>query len=98
MELKLFNIATVKTNFPEADFWLIRKGSESEVGKPTRTFHPERLGIRVDQPKIVIPDYLFYIFMHLQQVGYFRRRARGTLNLKHITVKDVEEIKLGVRR
>jgi hypothetical protein len=98
MELKLFNIATVKTNFPDADFWLIRKGSDSTVGQPTKTYHPERIGIRVDQTQIVLPDYLFYVLTALHQVGYFRRRAKGTLSLQHITVNDVEQIKLGVRR
>lgn len=98
MELKLFNIATVKTNFPDADFWLIRKGSESKVGQPTKTYSPELIGIKVEQTEIVIPDYLYYVMAALHQAGYFRRRAKGTLNLKHITVLDVEQIKLGVRR
>ncbi|MBT26678.1 MAG: hypothetical protein CML60_09830 [Rhodobacteraceae bacterium] len=98
MELKLFNITTVKTNFPEADFWLIRKGSFREVGRPTREYHPERIGIKVDQPQIVLSDYLFYVLTALHGIGYFERRAKGTLSLKHITVNDVEQIKLGERR
>lgn len=95
MGLKLFNIATVKTNFQNADFWLIRKGSECEVGKPTREYHRERIGIKVDQPQIVLPNYLFYVLQALHGVGYFKRIAKGTLKLKHITVNDVEQIKLG---
>lgn len=98
MELKLFNIATVKTNFPQADFWLTRKGSFKEVGRPTREYHPERIGIRVDQPQIALSGYLFYVLTALHGVGYFERRAKGTLSLKHITVKDVEHIKLEVGR
>ena len=98
MELKLFNIATVKTNFPNADFWLQRKGSFKEVGKPTREYHPERIGIQVSQPEIALADYLYYVLMALHGVGYFERRAKGTLNLKHITVKDVEQITLEVGR
>ena len=98
MELKLFNIATVKTNFPNADFWLIRKGSFKEVGRPTKEYHPERIGIKVSQPQIALSDYLYYVLMALHGVGYFERKAKGTLNLKHITVKDVEQIKLEVGR
>ncbi|WP_435276264.1 hypothetical protein ACMAZF_04455 [Psychrobium sp. nBUS_13] len=40
----LFNIAKIKTNFPEADFWLVRKGGEFDVGKPTKTYKPENIG------------------------------------------------------
>lgn len=98
MELKLFNIAVIKTNFPEADFWLIRKGSEDKVGMPTREYHPERIGILVEQTEIVLPDFLYYVFQHLVNIGYFRRLAKGTLSLKHITINDVEQIKLGMRR
>lgn len=92
---KLFNIAKVKTNYPDADFWLIRKGSESNVGKPTRIYSPEHFGIKVEQTQIIIPDYLYYALTHLHNVGYFRRIAKGTLNLKHVTRVDVESIRLG---
>ncbi len=92
---KLFNIAKVKTNFPDADFWIVRKGSELTVGKPTRTYSPEHFGVKVEQTKIILPDYLYYALMHLHNVGYFSRLARGTLSLKHITRCDVENIRLG---
>ena len=98
MEIKLFNIAVIKTNFPEADFWVIRKGSEDKVGTPTRDYHPERIGVLVEQTEIVLPDFLFYVLQHLQSLGYFKRLAKGTLSLKHITVKDVEQIRLGIKR
>ena len=91
----LFNIAKIKTNFPDADFWLTRKGSEFDVGKPTRTYKPQHIGIKVERTDIIIPDYLYYVLMHLHQVGYFKRRCRGSLRLKHITISDVDKIKLG---
>ncbi len=92
---KLFNIAKVKTNYPEADFWIIRKGSEFTVGTPTRTYSPEYFGVKVERTDIVIPDYLYYALTHLSNVGYFQRLARGTLSLKHITKSDVENIRFG---
>ncbi len=94
MVLKLFNIAVIKTNFPEADFWLIRKGSEDTVGTPTREYHPERIGILVERTELVLPDYLFYVLQYLQTYDYFKRLAKGTLRLKHITISDVEQIRL----
>ncbi len=90
-----FNIAKVKTNFPEADFWLVRKGSELDVGKPTNIFKPQHIGVKVERLDIIYPKYLFYVVHHLHSIGYFKRRCNGTLSLKHITVNDVEKIKLG---
>lgn len=39
--INLSELAKIKTNFPEADFWIIRQGSEDKVGSPTRKFSPE---------------------------------------------------------
>jgi hypothetical protein len=36
--INLSELAKIKTNFPEADFWIIRQGSEDKVGSPTRKF------------------------------------------------------------
>lgn len=91
----LFNIAKIKTNFPEADFWLVRKGSEFDVGTPTKTYKPQHIGVKVERLDLIIPDYLYYVMMHLHNVGYFRRRCHGTLKLQHIRISDVEKIKLG---
>ena len=39
------NICIFKTNFPEADFWLQRKGSEKTVGTPTKEYSDDRLSL-----------------------------------------------------
>ena len=92
---KLFNIAQVKVNFPDADFWIVRKGSDSSIGKPTRAFSSEYIGIKITKKEVIIPDYLFYAITHLHNVGYFKRIAKGTLSLQHITLSDIKEIRLG---
>ena len=43
----------VKTNYPEADFWLQKRGSEQNVGKPMRKFSEVQgkynIGIKVPE-------------------------------------------------
>lgn len=90
----LSDIAQVKTNFPEADFWLIRKGTPGRIGEPIKEFHPERIGIFVTHTDIVIPSYLYYMFIHLWRQQYWCQHGRGTLALCHITTRQVMEIQL----
>ena len=89
------SIADVKTNFPEADFWIIRKGAEGKVGTPVEQFEEQHIGVRVIRTDLVLPKFFYYAVMYLHQKGYFRRLAKGTLSLKHITVNDVKSIRIG---
>lgn len=91
---KLSDHATIKIKFPDADFWLIRKGTENKVGSPTKEFNAENIGIKVNSESI-LPDYLFYAIQYLHTKGYFRQLSRGTLALKNIRISDVENITLG---
>lgn len=92
--MKLKNIADLKVNNPEADFWLIRKGNALNVGRPTREFSPEHIGVTVIRPDLVVPDYLFYVFEYLVMRGAFVELARGTTKLQNIRISDLEEIPL----
>ncbi len=44
---------------------------------------------------VINPQYLYYMFMHLQQSGKFIPFAYGSLNLKNIRVSDIKNIKVG---
>ena len=90
--MKLKHIADFKVNNPEADFWIIRKGSEKSVGSPTKEFSPEHIGVTVTQPDLVMPAYLFYVFEYLSQQGVFAQLSSGTTNLKNISINDVKNI------
>jgi hypothetical protein len=92
--MKLKHIVDLKVNDPEADFWLIRKGSANKVGRPTREFSPEHIGVTIKRHDLVIPDYLFYVFEHLSNQGVFVSMARGTTNLQSISVNDLKNIPL----
>ncbi|MCF5551121.1 hypothetical protein ALQ54_200117 [Pseudomonas syringae] len=95
--MRLSDVATIRTNFPEAHFWLIRRGSADRCGAPGRVFNPEHIGVLVNRTDIVLPDYLFYALMHVHQQGYWERLATGTLNLVNIRVSDVQRIELSPR-
>lgn len=83
---------TAKTNDPNADFWIQRKGGEDTVGTPHKDFRPESIGITVDSEQL-LPDYAYYLFQQVQQnLGFWKQRAKGTLNLKNITLRDVKEL------
>jgi len=92
--INLSELAEIKTNFPEADFWLIRQGAEDKVGSPTRKFSPEYIGIKVTSNNI-LPNYLYYAIQHIHSMGYFKFLCSGMLMMKHIKVSDVKNIRLG---
>jgi len=83
---------TVRSNDPEADFWLVRKGAPGTVGTPTRSFSPEHIGVTAGPA--LLPDYLFYWLVALHESGYFQALAKGTLPLQHITHEDVKSAPL----
>lgn len=89
------DLCEFKVNFPEADFWLIRKGSESNVGKPTKEFDSENIGVKVIRRDILDPNYLFYVFMYLQESGKLASLAHGSLKLKNISIRDIKNIPIG---
>jgi hypothetical protein len=95
--MKLSSLATIKTNFPDADFWIIRRGSEESVGKPVREFYKEHIGIKVVRTDILLPDYLYYAMLHIHQSGQWRHIATGSLKLVNIRVSDIQNIEMSPR-
>ena len=89
---RLKDVCEIRTNFPNADFWIVRKGSESTVGTPTKTFSSEAIGIKVTHPEIVLAEYLFYWFQHIHSTGFFKREPHGTLKLVNIKTDDIKNI------
>lgn len=92
---RLKDLAKIATNMPDADFWLVRKGSDKTVGKPVKEFDPSRIGIKVVKTDVIDPNYLYYAMMNLHNQGMFARLANGTTNLVNITVNDIANIPLG---
>jgi len=84
----------VKTNYPEADFWLQKRGSEQNVGKPMRKFSKIQgqynIGIKV--PEGMNKEYVYAQLARLFRKGYWQIHSYGSLNLQHIRVDDVKKI------
>ena len=93
--MRLKDVCKFSVNNPDADFWLIRKGSANVVGTPTKEFSPEHIGVTVIRTDILYPEYLFYVFQYLVLSGKLSELSHGTLRLKHITISDIVNIKIG---
>jgi hypothetical protein len=96
-EMKLAAMATIQTNFPEAHFWIVRRGLVDRCGEVVRVFNPEHIGIRVERTDLLLPRYLFYVMAYLHQSGQWKQIATGTLSLVNIRVSDVRSIELSPR-
>lgn len=90
----LGDICDFSINFENADFWLQRKGSETSVGKPTKEFYEENIGVRVkeDFRDKLDSNYLYYYFQFLHQKGVFSPMSHGSLKLKNIRLSDIKSI------
>lgn len=90
--IKLGDLAEIKTNFSDADFWISRRNSMNNVGMPTKTFNPEHIGIKVTRTDILMPSYLYYVIQYLHSTGHFKSIAKGATNLVSITTNDVKNL------
>jgi pyrimidine deaminase RibD-like protein/GNAT superfamily N-acetyltransferase len=93
---KLGDLCTIKTNFPDADFWLVRRSDRTNVGTPAKEFSPYHIGIKVTATEQLMPEYLYYMMMHLHNQGYWNSRSMGMSNLVHIRTEDVKNIQLAL--
>lgn len=92
--MKLSDVATIRTDFPDADFWVIRRGAADRCGEPQREYNPEHIGIKVQRTDLLLPTYLFYMMMHVHKRGFWKALTTGTTNLVNIQTADVRGIEL----
>lgn len=90
--VRLKEFAEVKTNFPDADFWLIRKNTEDKVGKQTNDYNPEHVGVKILYPLLFDKKFVQYKLEYLWMSGYWKSRSKGSLRLQNITVSDVQNM------
>lgn len=95
--MKLKDLCEVKMNMSDADFWIIRRGDKKSVGKPTKEFSKEHIGIKVTSTDILDANYLFYTMCFVQSVGYYMNTAKGSTPLVNISVDDVKNLNLQSR-
>lgn len=92
--MRLGDLISVELDNPKADFWVVRRGSADMVGTPTRKFSKESYGITVKDRERLDSDFLFYMFQYVASQGYFKARARGSLQLVNITRNHITDIPL----
>ncbi len=92
--MRLKDLAVVRTDFEGADFWLSRRGSIETIGQPSRTYSPYHIGVKVEKTEILLPDYLYYMFIHWHETGRWKPLAYGSLDLVQIRVDDIRNIEL----
>jgi hypothetical protein len=95
--MKLGDVCEFKTGGEDCDFWIVRKGTEKSVGKPTRTYSPEYIGVKVKRTDLILPDFLYYYFEYLSSIGIFTQLAMGSLNLKHIRISEIKDIPIQMK-
>jgi hypothetical protein len=85
----------VKTNYPEADFWLQKRGSKHNVGQPKDKFDEIQgqynIGIKITDES-VNKEHLWRYFWDLFNGGHWKTYSYGTLNLQHIRTSDVHDV------
>lgn len=91
----LGDLCKIKINFPDADFWIQRNGSEDTIGSIVNEFNPDNIGIKVVDIDKLDPGYLKYALIYLKNAGYFKNQATGMLKLKHIRVDSISQIPIG---
>lgn len=72
--MRLRDVATIALGLRDADFWL-QRGVGLELGRPTKTFAPQHIGIKVTRTDILLPQYLYYVFEHMWTTGAWSERA-----------------------
>ena len=93
--MTLGDLCEVKINFPDADFWTQRRGTPENVGKVSMDFDKEKIGIKVKDPTVLMPRYLYYVMMNLYNKNFYRDKMKGSLALQHITTSDIKDIPVG---
>jgi len=93
--MKLSDLCDLKSDYPEADFWVVRKGNLNEVGKPTKEYSPEHIGIKVVETDLLLPDYLYYVMENNYNTGVFKRFAVGNQETKNIGAEDIANFRIG---
>lgn len=92
--MKLKYLATIKTNYRDADFWLVCRGDIKRVGEPTKIFSKYHIGIKLDSHKVFLPEFLFLTLKNVHLRGYWLTQSYGTLALQHIKVLDVKNLEI----
>ncbi len=99
--MKLGDLCDIRYNMPEADFYIYARGSEKNLGMPSKDSEntEKKIGVKVkDEAKEVLDSgYLYYLFMHLHNTQFWQTNGLvyGSLQLKNLRVEDIKNLSIG---
>ena len=99
--MKLGDLCDIRYNMPEADFYIYARGSEKNLGMPSKDSENtgKKIGVKVkDEAKEVLDSgYLYYLFMHLHNTQFWQTNGLvyGSLQLKNLRVEDIKNLSIG---
>jgi hypothetical protein len=93
----LNDISEIRTNFEDADFWVVREGSKDKVGSVMKEFAPQYIGIKITEEArdALDPRYVYYALMNIHNQGVWKELSYGSTNLVHIRIEDIKSIPIG---
>lgn len=93
IRMRMHHVCTIKTNFPDADFWIQPGGTKEDIGRPTKKFNPEYIGIKLDYKAWLAmahtnglwidSKYLYSLFMMLHSEKKWESVTTGSLSWSH---------------
>ena len=84
-------IFEIKNKFEDADFWLINRANNDELGLPIKEYRDCLTGIKCNQ-KLILPTYAYYLFLHLYQQGIWKQYGISTINFQHLRITDIRKV------
>ena len=82
-----------KSLHPDADFWVQRRGARNNIGKVSKEFNRENIGIKVLKLDELDPGYLYYWMEHVQSQNWWERMGiPGVTGIWHLRVRDVQSL------
>jgi len=99
--MKLGDLCEIRYNMPEADFYIYARGSEKNLGMPSKDSEntEKKIGIKVkdESRDILDPGYLYYLFMHLHNTQFWQSNGLvyGSLDLKNLRTEDIKNLSIG---
>ena len=89
--MKLGDLCDIRYNMPEADFYIYARGSEKNLGMPSKDSEntEKKIGFKVkDEAKEVLDSgYLYYLFMHRQfYVDHVKIKKSIFCNTRHLKI------------
>jgi hypothetical protein len=94
--MKLGDLLDFKIGNEDADFWIAPFGNEKTVGKPSKKFDENYIGVKVKDYSVLDPGYAYYVFEYLSSSGLLAQLSdRTNTGVMRVRISDIKEIPIG---